>query len=114
VKGITQYFFVAREDFAGAGLQPDVTAALDERLAQLGEAACEHEHSCGSRAAWLWLPNQQVHELDEVALIRAAPGRKFCAAHGAAQLCLSLGLIEEANLLFMNLPYSDAGAYVWI
>lgn len=114
VAGITQYFFVAREDFAGAGLQAEVARALEERLARLGDTPCEHEQTCRQRPTWLWLPNDQVHELDEVALIRAAPGRKFCAAHGAAQLCLSLSLIEEANLLFMNLPYGDAGAYLWI
>ena len=114
VAGITQYFFVAREDFAGAGLDADFSSAVAERIAQLGAARCEQEQTCGRRASWLWLPNEQVRELDEAALIRVAPGRKFCAAHGAAQLCLSLGMVQEANLLYMNLPYGEAGAYVWI
>lgn len=111
---IAQYFYVAQQDFAGAGLTAELSAALGERLSTLGRDPCEHERSCGKRAKWLWLPRDQVHELDEIALVRAAPGRKFCAGHGAAQLCLSLGMVEEANLLYMNLPYGDAGAYVWV
>jgi hypothetical protein len=26
----------------------------------------------------------------------------------------TLGKIEEANLFYVNAPYSDSGAYVWI
>ena len=112
VQGITQYFFVAQPDFEPAGLTPDFAAAISPRLHELGKDPCEHERSCGKRATWLWLPHEQVRELDETALIRAAHGRKFCAAHGAAQLCLSLDRLEAANLLYMNLPYGEAGAYV--
>jgi len=112
--GITQYFFVAQPDFEAAGLTPEFAAAIEARLRELGKDPCEHERSCGRRATWLWLPHEQVRELDETALVRAAPGRKFCAAHGAAQLCLSFGMLEDANLLYMNLPYGEAGAYVWV
>jgi hypothetical protein len=109
-----QYFFVARPDFTAAGMSSEFSDAVSERLAQLGREPCEHERSCGRRTTWLWLPRSEVKHLDETALIRAAAGRRFCAAHGAAQLCLSFGVIEQANLLYMNLPYGDAGSYVWI
>lgn len=111
---VTQYFFVAQPDFGAAGFSEDFSNAVAERLSQLAKEPCEMERSCGRCARWLWLPRSEVKHLDETALIRAAPGRRFCAAHGAAQLCLSLGVIEHANLLYMNLPYGDSGAYVWI
>jgi hypothetical protein len=108
----TQYFFVAQRDFDAAGLEPQLSAAMGERLASL-EGRCE-QSSCAKRATWLWLDREAVPSLDDALSIRAAPGKRYCAGHGAAALCTCLGMVEQANLFFVNLPYDDAGAYVWI
>ncbi len=106
----SQYFFVAALDFGAAGLRPEVAAAIGARLAGLGGACCE----CSRAAAWLWVSRQEVPSLDEVALIGVAPGRCLCAAHGTAALCRALEACDEANLFYVNVPYGEAGAYVWI
>jgi len=106
----SQYFFVAAPDFDAAGLRPEVAAAIGARLAGLGGACCE----CTRAAAWLWVPRQEVPSLDEVALIGAAPGRRLCATHGTAALCGAFEAYDEANLFYVNVPYGEAGAYVWI
>jgi hypothetical protein len=106
----TQYFFVAGGDFTAAGLAPDVEAAIDARLAQ-GLGACAH---CSATATWLWLARDQVASLDDVAAIASAAGEPLCAAHGARKLCDAFESIAEANLFYVNLPYGDAGAYLWI
>jgi len=109
-KSFTQYFFVARPDFAAAGLQPKVAQAIEQRLADSG-GPCEQ---CLHLAAWLWLGREEVASLDEFDQIRATPGRRLCAAHGAEKLCGALESSEEANLFYVNVPYGQAGAYVWI
>jgi hypothetical protein len=112
-ESFTQYFFLAEPDFEAAGLLPDVAAAIERRLARVGAAggACE---DCGHAAKWLWFSRGEVASLDEVGSIAAAPGRRLCARHGARRLCASLETIAEANLLYINVPYGEAGAYVWI
>lgn len=109
-QAFSQYFFLAREDFAAAGLKEEVSAAIEQRLAEV-PSQCE---ICPRPASWLWFPRSEVASLDEVALIASAPGRKLCAAHGAAALCEGLTRLPEANLFYVNVPYGDAGAYVWI
>ena len=52
--------------------------------------------------------------LDEAGKIVAEPGEFLCSNHGAQKLCKALGDIPEANLYYVNLPYGEAGAYVWI
>ena len=106
----SQYFFVAVPDFVAAGLEPEVAAAIAGRLGEPGGSCA----ACSRPATWLWLPRREVASLDEVGQIRAAPGRLLCAAHGAATLCSALEASEEANLFYVNLPYGEAGAYVWI
>lgn len=107
---LSQYFFVAREEFAAAGLRDEVSAAIAARLsACLGECG-----ECSRPARWLWFPRREVAGLDDVAMILAAPGAQLCAAHGAQRLCASLGALEEANLFYLNVPYGEAGAYLWI
>ena len=106
----SQYFFVSREDFDAAGLEDDLVAAIGARLDAL-TGTCEE---CGNAARWLWLPHSEVHTLDETALVREAPGRVLCARHGAKALCRALEAVEEANLFYINAPYAEAGAYVWI
>ena len=106
----TQYFFLATPDFGSAGVIPEVGAAIANRLAEDG-ARCE---DCSREATWLWLSREQVSTLDDTSMIGTAPGERLCAAHGAQKLCAALGSIAEANLFYMNLPYGDAGAYVWI
>ncbi len=106
----SQYFFLAREDFIAAGLKDEVSGAIEQRLA---EAAGECE-TCAQPARWLWLSRSEVPSLDEASLIASAPGCKLCPAHGAAVLCEGLARLPEANLLYVNVPYGNAGAYVWI
>jgi len=111
--GVTQYFYVAREHFADAYLQPEVARALDERLARLAAESCAQER-CGKRAAWLWFSQREVASLEESALIAAAPGEPLCATHGAARLLECLRALELVNLEYVNAPYGEAGAYVWL
>lgn len=106
----TQYFFVAGPDFAAAALAPDVATALDKRLAQ-GFGTCVR---CDQMATWLWFSRDQVVSLDEVEKITSAAGESLCAGHGARRLCEAFEEIREANLFYVNLPYGDAGAYLWI
>jgi hypothetical protein len=109
---MSQYFFVSKEDFEAAGILPELQRAIDKRLHDI-PTDCSAE-KCHLRAKWLWIPRKEVSNLDEVALIHAAKGRAFCGGHGVAQLCLALGTMEEANLEYLNAPYAEAGAYVWI
>lgn len=106
----TQYFFVAAPDFEAAGLAPEVASAIEKRLAQKDQGCAE----CSRPASWLWFSRDQVATLDEVDRIGEAPGEWFCPQHGAGMLCVAFKKIAEANLFYMNLPYGDAGAYVWI
>lgn len=106
----TQYFFVATPDFADAGLVTEVTDAIEKRLAQ-EPGECER---CSRGATWLWFSRAQVESLDEVQRIAEAKGEAFCSEHAAWKLWDAFSHIPEANLFYMNLPYGDAGAYVWI
>jgi hypothetical protein len=106
----TQYFFVGTPDFEAVGLAPETAAAIEKRLAQTGETCAE----CSRMATWLWMSREQVASLDETDKIRDAPGEWFCAAHGARKLAAAFENIAEANIFYMNLPYGEAGAYVWI
>jgi hypothetical protein len=107
---LSQYFFVGREDFAAAGLKPEVGEAIARRLEERS-ADCER---CRRPASWLWFSRREVSSLDDVPMIAAAPGLRLCARHGAAELCASLAALPEANLFYVNVPYGDAGAYLWI
>jgi hypothetical protein len=106
----TQFFFVGREDFLQAGLRPEVAAAIEGRLDKL-EGNCS---DCGAPAKWLWISRREVSNLDQTERIEASPGALYCAKHGAAKLRDALGRVEEANLFYVNAPYGEAGAYVWI
>jgi hypothetical protein len=109
-ESFTQYFFLGREDFAAAGLRSEVAAAIEARLAKLnGECG-----DCGKPATWLWISRREVSNLDQTERIETSPGALFCAKHGAAKLCEALGQVPEANLFYINAPYGDSGAYVWI
>jgi len=109
-ESFTQYFFLGREDFGAAGLRSEVGAAIEARLSKL-EGSCS---DCGDSANWLWISRREVSSLDQAERIETSPGALFCAKHGAAKLCETLGQIEEANLFYVNAPYGDSGAYVWI
>ncbi len=106
----TQYFFVGSEDFAAAGLRPEVAAAIEKRVEHFGGACSE----CGDPATWLWISRREVSSLDQTERIEESPGAMYCPKHGAAKLRDVLGKIDEANLFYVNAPYSDSGAYVWI
>jgi len=109
-ESFTQYFFVGTEDFAAAGVRSEVAAAIEARLAKL-EGPCS---DCGQPATWLWISRREVSSLDQTERIENSPGAFFCAKHGAAKMCAALGQVEEANLFYVNAPYGDAGAYLWI
>jgi hypothetical protein len=106
----SQYFFVGAPDFTAAGLQPEVAEAIQARLRQsLG--TCQ---GCDQAATWLWIPRVQVETLDDAGSIATVKGQPLCPAHGAQQLCEAFSAVTEANLLYVNVPYGDAGAYLWI
>jgi hypothetical protein len=106
----TQYFFVAPRDFDAVGLMPEVGEAIAKRLAQdLG--ACEE---CRDEARWLWFSRSDLDSLDEVDKIAEAPAHPLCPRHGADRLFQAFDRMHHANVYYMNLPYDEAGAYVWI
>jgi hypothetical protein len=107
---VTQYFFVAQLDFDAAGLRPEVSDAIGQRLSHIDQACVE----CGEAAKWVWFSREQVMSLDEVDVIATAPGKSFCAKHGARNLLAAFERMSDANIFYMNLPYGEAGAYVWI
>jgi hypothetical protein len=109
-ESFTQYFYVGLDDFAAAGLRPEVAAAIEKRLENFGGTCSE----CGGPAAWLWISRREVSSLDQTERIEESPGAIYCAKHGAAKLCEALGKVDEANLFYVNAPYGDSGAYVWI
>ena len=106
----SQYFFVGAPDFAAAGLKPEVAESIERRLEQpLGTCqGCEHP------AHWLWIPRVQVESLDGAGDIVTAKGQALCPAHGAQRLFEAFAAVSEANLLYVNVPYGEAGAYLWI
>jgi hypothetical protein len=106
----TQFFFVATPDFEAAGLAPETSGAIDARLSQdLGTC-----RECSRGATWLWFSREQIQSLDEVDLITTAAGEAYCGRHGARNLLASFDKLSEANIFYMNLPYGEEGAYVWI
>jgi hypothetical protein len=109
-ESFTQYFFVGSEDFAAAGLRPEVGDAIGKRVDSISGACGD----CGAPATWLWISRREVSSLDQTERIEDSPGVLFCAKHGAAKLCDALGKVDEANLFYVNAPYGDSGAYVWI
>jgi hypothetical protein len=109
-ESFTQYFYVDCDDFAAAGLRSEVAAAIEKRVGSVGGACSE----CGGRATWLWISRREVSSLDQVERIAESPGASYCAKHGAAKLCEALGNVNEANLFYVNVPYGDSGAYIWI
>lgn len=109
-ESFTQYFFVGRDDFAAAGLRPEVAEAIAKRVERFSGSCME----CNAQASWLWISRREVSNLDQVERIEQSPGAAFCARHGAARLCKALSEIDEANLFYINAPYGASGAYVWI
>ncbi len=106
----TQYFFVGNPDFAAAGVKPEVAEAIEHRMPR-GDKSCV---ACERPAKWIWFSREQVASLDDIGSIRSAEGELLCAAHGARKLRKAFENIAEANVLYMNLPYGEAGAYLWI
>jgi hypothetical protein len=109
-KTFTQYFFVARDDFAAAGLRPEVADAIGKRADHFSGPCSD----CGKPATWLWISRREVSSLDQTERIEESPGALYCAKHGAAKLCEALDKIDEANLFYVNVPYGGSGAYLWI
>jgi hypothetical protein len=109
-ESFSQYFFVPREDFAAAGLLPELSEAVARRLGRMS-GSCDE---CSSSTKWLWFPRSEVQSLDDFGSVSNAQGKQLCAKHGAAELCAALKIIEQCNLLYVNIPSGEAGAYVWI
>ena len=111
----TQYFFVGTPEFSAAGLQPEVAAAISRRLEQpLGRCESSDGESCNRAATWLWIPRDEVPSLDDVPRIAMARAQALCSFHGPQKLLESFASAAEANLFYVNVPYGEAGAYVWI
>jgi hypothetical protein len=110
---ITQYFFVAAPDFDAAGVEPALAEAVGARLSRDGEPPqpCQ---DCERPATWLWFSRARVANLDSVDQLRAAAPEHFCAIHGAETVCRALTSIQHANLFYVNVPYGEGGAYLWI
>jgi hypothetical protein len=109
---VSQYFFLAVPDFEPAGLEGHVADAIRRRVtAPGGSGECS---VCARRATWLWFSRREVESLDSSEKIMESPGELFCAKHGASQLCRTLAAVPDANLFYLNTPYGDSGAYVWI
>ncbi len=109
-ENFTQYFFIGRDDFEAAGLRPETAGAMEKRLANINGPCTE----CGEAATWLWISRREVGSLDQTERIEESPGGLYCARHGATKCCEVLGAIDEANLFYVNTPYGESGAYVWI
>jgi hypothetical protein len=119
----TQYFFVGTPEFSAAGLQPEVAAAIGRRLEQPMDR-CEYgdgescdpscDLACDRAATWLWIPRDEVPTLDDVPRIAMARAQALCSVHGPQILLESFARTAEANLFYVNVPYGDAGAYLWI
>jgi hypothetical protein len=106
----TQYFFVGSDEFAAAGLQPEVAAAISRRLEQQ-MGPCER---CERPATWLWFSRDEVPSLDDVGRIAMARAQALCSRHGGQKLLQSFSSAPEANLFYVNMPYGESGTYVWI
>ena len=106
----TQYFFVGRDDFEAAGLLPEVAEAIGKRADNFDGPCVD----CGAPASWLWISQREVSSLDQTDRIKESLGALYCAKHGAAKLCEALAKVQEANLFYVNVPYGDSGAYLWI
>lgn len=109
-ESFTQYFFIGTPDFERAGLKTEVGRAIERRLAS-NHRECS---VCAKPATWLWFSRQEIESLDDVDRICEAGGEPLCSLHGAAKLRDAFKKISEANIFYMNLPYGEAGAYVWI
>lgn len=107
---VTQYFFVAAPDFDDAGLQSGVSGAITGRLSR-ASGSCK---TCSRYATWQWISREEVGSLDDVGNITAAVGEPFCSEHGAKHLCAALASIAQVNLFYVNAPYGEGGAYLWI
>ena len=112
-------FSSARAEFSAAGLQPEVAAAIGRRLEQpLGR--CEYgegescDRSCDRAATWLWISRDEVPSLDDVPRIAMARAQALCSVHGPQKLLESFARTSEANLFYVNVPYGESGAYLWI
>jgi len=108
---LSQYFFVAPADFTAAGLLPEVQEEFTKRL---GTAAVEPCRECGQAGKWEWFSRENVPDLGDVAAITAARSLWFCPEHGAQKVCDTFESIPEASLYYVNVPYAESGAYVWI
>jgi hypothetical protein len=106
----SQYFFVAMPDFSAAGLKPEVAEAVAARLKEPW-GTCQ---GCREAALWLWIPRVQVETLDDTGAIATVKGQALCRAHGVQQLREAFMAVRDANLLYVNAPYGEAGAYLWI
>ena len=115
-ESVTQYFFVAAPDFTAAGLEAQTAGAISRRL-ELPLGGCERCAALSETeraATWLWISREEVATLDDVGGIAMSRGQPLCQRHGPQKLAEALKSLSEANLFYVNVPYGDAGAYLWI
>ncbi len=105
----SQYFYVGAEDNDAAGVTPELAAVIEQRLKKL-PARCAR---CTASAAWLWFTRDEIVSLEETEKIQAAAGEALCPNHAAQQMRAMFERIPEANIFYINLPYGDAGAFLW-
>jgi hypothetical protein len=110
---VTQYFFVAAPDFDAAGVEPALAQAVEARLSLSAEEtkSCQ---DCERPATWLWFSRGRVPNLDASDQVRAVAAEHFCANHGARAVCRALTSLERVNLFYVNTPYGEGGAFLWI
>jgi len=109
-QSFSQFFFLAPEDFEMAGVTPELAEAVRAKLESDGRV-CE---DCRAPASWIWFSRRDVPSLDDVEKIRESAGRAYCAAHGVRRLWQTFGEMKEASVYYMNLPYGESGAFLWI
>jgi hypothetical protein len=105
-----QYMYTALSDMADGGFEPEIISVITRRLEDI-RGKCE---SCDQHAKWLWLPSQDVIDQEDSEGIRNAKGILLCSRHGSLKLCSALEGIPKANMEYVNLPYGEAGFYIWL
>ncbi|HKS79994.1 MAG TPA: hypothetical protein VJR23_00685 [Candidatus Acidoferrales bacterium] len=114
----SQYFFVSVPHFQEAGIKPEVAEVIAQAIDRRLRSGLDSEGAtcarCDRTANWIWFSRDQVQSLDDIGSIQRAEGEPLCPVHGARRMRQMFERIEEANVMFFNLPYGDSGAYVWI
>jgi hypothetical protein len=105
-----QYVFTALSDMADGEFEPEIISAITRRLEDIS-GECD---SCDQDAKWLWLSSRDVIDQQDLEGISNAKGVLLCSRHGSLTLRGALERIPKADMEYLNLPYSEAGFYIWL